>query len=89
MVPFCLASLQPLCPQAVVLQGVVVAKVQDPATGLIKSHLIGFTSSIQPVQVPLKNPPILQQIDTLPQLGVLCKFIDGGLTLLIQIHKDI
>lgn len=36
-VPFCLAIIQPLCPQPVVLQG-VLTKVWDPALGLAKLH---------------------------------------------------
>ncbi|KAJ7413847.1 hypothetical protein WISP_88025 [Willisornis vidua] len=39
--PFHLAALQALCPQPVALQGVVMAKVQDPALGLVKPHAIG------------------------------------------------
>ncbi|KAJ7413559.1 hypothetical protein WISP_89808 [Willisornis vidua] len=89
-VPFCLATLQPLCPQPVVLQGVVAAKVQDPALGLVKHHPIGISPSLQPMQVPLQSPPAFQQVDTPSQLGVICKFINGGLDSLTQIiNKDI
>ncbi|KAJ7405122.1 hypothetical protein WISP_141802 [Willisornis vidua] len=69
---------------------VVVAKVQDPALGLVKYHPIGFVPSIQLVQVSLKSSLTLQQINTPPQLGVICKFANGGLNSLIQIiNKDI
>jgi len=34
---------QPLCPNPVALPGVVVAKVQDPAFGLVEPHPIGFS----------------------------------------------
>ncbi|KAJ7419363.1 hypothetical protein WISP_54312 [Willisornis vidua] len=40
-VPFCLAALQPLSPQPVALQGVVVAKVQDPLGIRIGKRLAG------------------------------------------------
>ncbi|RMC04013.1 hypothetical protein DUI87_19350 [Hirundo rustica rustica] len=64
--------------------GVVVAKVQDLALGLVKPPTVGFGPWIQPVQVPLQSPPTLQQIHTHTQLGVICKFADGGLSPLIQ-----
>ncbi|TRZ07060.1 hypothetical protein HGM15179_020047 [Zosterops borbonicus] len=48
-VPFCLANVQPLCPQPAVLQGVVVAKVQNLALGLVKLNVFGFGLSIQPI----------------------------------------
>ncbi|RMC05492.1 hypothetical protein DUI87_18685 [Hirundo rustica rustica] len=55
-VPFCLGTVQPLCPQPVVLQqDVIVAKVQDLALGLVKPHIVGFSPSIQPVQVALQS----------------------------------
>ncbi|NWU09326.1 TP53B protein, partial [Cephalopterus ornatus] len=68
-VPSCLAALQPLCAQPVGLQGVVVAKVQDPALGLIEPHRVGISPTLQSVQVPLQSPPAFQLIDTPPQLG--------------------
>ncbi|RMB99641.1 hypothetical protein DUI87_23894 [Hirundo rustica rustica] len=87
-VPLCLGTVQPLCPQPVALQGVVVAKVQDLALGLVKLHVVRLGLSIQPVQVPLKSPPILQQIDTCSQLRVICKSTDGGLNPLTRIISE-
>jgi len=37
----------------VALHGVVVAKVQDLALGLVEFHPIGLSLLIQPVQIPL------------------------------------
>jgi len=48
---FCHAASQPLCPKPVVLNGVVVTKVQDPALGLAVA--IGLTPLIQPIQILL------------------------------------
>ncbi|KAJ7413814.1 hypothetical protein WISP_88141 [Willisornis vidua] len=59
------------------LQGVVVAKVQDPALGLAEPRTVGFGPSMQPVQVSLQNPLSFQQIDTPSQPGVIYKFADG------------
>lgn len=69
-VPFCRAAAQPLCPQPLVLHGVVVAKVQEPTLGLTKLHIVGFSPSTQ-VQVPLQSPPIL----LLHHFGVICNLL--------------
>jgi len=67
-----------------------VAKVQDPAFGLVEPHPIGFGQAIQPVQVPLQGLATPRQIDTSSQLGVVCKLTEGALSALIQvISKDI
>ena len=52
-VHFLYAVFHPLCPKPVVLPGVIAAKVQDPAFGLVESHPIGFSPAIQPIQIPL------------------------------------
>ncbi|KAK4825213.1 hypothetical protein QYF61_025141 [Mycteria americana] len=86
----CWAAFQPLFPKPVVLHGVVVTQVQDPALGLVKPHTIDLGPSIQPVQVPLQSLPTLKQINTPTQLGVICKLTEGALDPLIQIiDKDI
>ncbi|KAJ7413846.1 hypothetical protein WISP_88023 [Willisornis vidua] len=84
-VPFSLGTLQPPCPQPVVLHGVVVAKVQDLALDLVEPHVTGFSPSLQAIQVSLENPLAFQQINTPPQLSVIRKFANGRLNLLIQI----
>ncbi|XP_051625283.1 uncharacterized protein LOC127461479 [Manacus candei] len=48
--PSCLAALQPLWP-SLELPGVVVAKGQDPALGLVEPHPLGISPWIQPLQV--------------------------------------
>jgi len=47
----------PLCPKPVALPGAVVAKVQDPALGLVEFYRSGFVPDIQPAQIPLKGLP--------------------------------
>ncbi|TRZ13142.1 hypothetical protein HGM15179_013961 [Zosterops borbonicus] len=89
-VPFCLGTAQPHCPQPVALQGVIVAKMQDSARGLIKLHLIGLCPSIQLLQVSLESHPTFQQINTRSQLSVVCRFTNKRLTTLIYvINKNI
>ena len=62
----CPATLSSACSTS----GVVVAKGQDPALGLVKPHHVGFGPWIQPVQVPLQTSPTLLQIHTPSHLGV-------------------
>ncbi|RMC13338.1 hypothetical protein DUI87_10873 [Hirundo rustica rustica] len=85
------AALQALCPQPVVLLGIVVTQIQEPE-GLhpIESHTIGSSPWIQPVQIPLQSLPALQQIYTPTQVSVICKLTAGALNPIIQIiDKDI
>ena len=84
------AAFQPLLPKPVVLHGVVVTQVQDPALGLVESPAVGLGPSIQPVQIPLRRLPSLEQIDTPAQPGVICRLTEGALDPLIQtIDKDV
>ncbi|GAB0175616.1 hypothetical protein GRJ2_000026800 [Grus japonensis] len=50
---FCQEAFQLLFTKLVVLPGVVVTQVQDPALSLVEPHTIGLGPSIQPVQIPL------------------------------------
>jgi len=59
--------------------------VQDPAFGLVEPRTVGLSPWIQPVQIPLQRLPTLKQIDTLTQLGVICRPTEGALNPLIQI----
>ncbi|KAK4810257.1 hypothetical protein QYF61_013072 [Mycteria americana] len=87
---FCQAAFQPLFPKPVALHGVAVVQVQDLALSLVEPHTIHPSPSIQPVQVPLQSLPLLQQINTPTQLGVVCKLTEGALDPLIQIiDKDV
>ena len=81
---------QPLCPNPVALPGVVAAKVQDSALGLLELHPISLSPAIQSVQIPLSSLPIPRQIDTSCQLGVIFRLPENALNPLIQvINKDI
>ncbi|RMC15281.1 hypothetical protein DUI87_07470 [Hirundo rustica rustica] len=84
-VPFLLGTVQPHRPQPITLQGVIVAKVQELALGLIKLHLIGLCPSIQWFQVSLQSPPTFQEINTFSQLSVICKFTNERLHTLIHV----
>ncbi|RMC19616.1 hypothetical protein DUI87_03176 [Hirundo rustica rustica] len=89
-VPFLLGTVQPYCPQPIMLKGVIVAKVQDSAIGLIKLHLVRLCPSIQPFQISLQSHPTFQQIDTRSQLSVIRKFTNQRLNSLIHvINKNI
>lgn len=82
---FLCIAFQPLCPEPIVSHGVVVTKVKDLALSHVEPHPLGLCPAIQPVQVPLQGLPTLQQTDTSPQLGVICKLPEGALNSLIQI----
>ncbi|RMC05435.1 hypothetical protein DUI87_18627 [Hirundo rustica rustica] len=89
-VPFLLGTVQPHHPQPITLQGVIVAKVQDSALGLIKLHLIGLCPYIQLFHISLQSHPTFQQIDTHSQLSVMCKFTNERLHAFIHvINKNI
>lgn len=50
---------------------------------------IVLSSLIQPLQMPLQRLPALQQINTLAQLAVIHKLIEGKLDLFLQmINKE-
>ncbi|KAK4828029.1 LOW QUALITY PROTEIN: hypothetical protein QYF61_022806 [Mycteria americana] len=79
-------QLTPLFPKPVALHGVAVAQVQDLAHSLVEPHTIDLGPSILPVQ----SFPLLKQINTPTQLGVICKLTEGALDPLVQIiDKDI
>ncbi|KAJ7414452.1 hypothetical protein BTVI_41054 [Pitangus sulphuratus] len=81
---FCWAAFQPLFPQPVALRGVYCGQ----SVGLVEHHTIGFSSSVQPVQIPLPSYPPAEQHPT--QLGVVCELTENALSLLVQIiNKDI
>jgi len=53
------------------MHGVIAAKVQDSAGGLVKAHTFGLSSLIQPVQIPLLGLPTLRQINIYSQPRVI------------------
>ena len=83
---FLCTAFQPLGPKPVALHGVVVAKVQDPALSHVERYPIGLCPSIQPVQVLLQGLPTLWQIDTSPQLGIICQ-MDMSLLVIMSESK--
>ncbi|RMC15940.1 hypothetical protein DUI87_08146 [Hirundo rustica rustica] len=84
-VPFLLGTVQPHHHQPIMLQGVIVAKMQDSALGLIKLHLVRLCPSIQLVQISLQSHPIFQQIDTHSHLSVIHKFTNERFNILIHV----
>ncbi|KAJ7425647.1 hypothetical protein WISP_22624 [Willisornis vidua] len=54
--------------QLLVLHGAVVAKVQNPALGLVEPHTTVLGPSFQPVPFHLQSHPVLQHIYTPIQL---------------------
>jgi len=60
-------AFQPLCPKPVALPGVVVAKVQDLALGLVELNPTRLSPVMQPVQNPLYGLPTPRQMDNFSQ----------------------
>lgn len=62
----------------------------DLGLGLVDSHTVDFSPSIQLVQIPLQSLSFLQQIETHTQLGVIYKLAEGAPNPFVQvIDKDI
>lgn len=55
------------------------------AFDLVEPQAIGLSLLIEPVQILLQTLPDIQQINTPPQLGVICKFAVGTVNPLIHI----
>ncbi|KAK4830385.1 hypothetical protein QYF61_010612 [Mycteria americana] len=75
----CRAALNLFIPQPVLTPGVAATQVQDLALGLVEPHEIHKGSLLELVQVPLDGIPTLTHVNRTTQLGVVCKFVDGGL----------
>ena len=56
---FVFTVIQPLIPKPIALHGVIVAKVQDPALGLVKPHPVHLSPAIQLLYIPLKSLPLV------------------------------
>lgn len=65
-----------LCPQPVVLPGIVVTKGWDPALGLVERHPLSLGPSVQLFQIPLQSLPSAS-------LGIITKLTEGQLNPLI------
>jgi len=73
------AALNTLIPQPVLISGVALAQVQDPALGPVEPHEIHTGPLLELVQVPLDGSPSLRHVDYTTQLGVICELDEGAL----------
>lgn len=71
------------------LHGVVVARGQEPALSRLEHYPLGLCPSIQAVQVPLQGLPTLWQIDTSPQLGIICQMDMSWLVIMSESKSSI
>lgn len=67
---------------------VVVIQVQDAALCLAESHAICLGPRIQPVQIPLRSLPTVQQINTPNQPGVVYELTESALNSLVPITDE-
>ncbi|KAK4824943.1 hypothetical protein QYF61_021631, partial [Mycteria americana] len=73
------AALSPFIPQPVLILGVALTQVQDPALGLVEPHEVHMGPLLELVQVPLDGILSLRHVNHTTQLGVVCKFAEGAL----------
>ncbi|KAK4825808.1 hypothetical protein QYF61_002413 [Mycteria americana] len=73
------AALNPFIPQPVLMVGVALTQVQDPALGLVEPPEVHMGPLLQLVQVPLDGIPSLRPVNRSTQLGVICKLAEGAL----------
>ena len=62
-----------------------MAKLHDPALGLVELHPNDLSSAIHPVQVTLQGLPAPREIDASSQLGVIFKLTKDALSGLVQV----
>ncbi|KAK4814406.1 hypothetical protein QYF61_018165 [Mycteria americana] len=73
------AALNPFTPQPVLIPGVALTQMQDPALGLVEPHEVHMGLLLQLVQIPLDGIPSLRRVNRTTQLGVVCKLAEGVL----------
>ncbi|KAK4830289.1 hypothetical protein QYF61_009492 [Mycteria americana] len=85
---FCQTAFQLVCPQHVLVPGVVPSQVQDFALALVELHGAPASPFLQPVKVPLDGRTALWYISHYSQFGVICKLAEGALYLIVQIINE-
>ena len=81
------ATLNPFIPQTVLILGVALAQVQDPALGHVKPHEVHTGPLLKLVQVPLDGILLLRCVDCTTQVGVFCKLSEGALNPTMSLIK--
>ncbi|PKU46894.1 hypothetical protein llap_2788 [Limosa lapponica baueri] len=79
--------LNPFIPQPVLILGVALTQVQDPALGL-EPHEALTGLLLKLVQVPLDGIPSLQHVNCTTQLGVICKLTEGALNPTVYVFDE-
>jgi len=81
------AVLNPFIPQPVLIPGVALTQVRDPALGLFERHEVHTGPLLELVQVPLDGILSLWRVSCTPQLGVICKLAEGALNVTKSLMK--
>ncbi|KAK4830182.1 hypothetical protein QYF61_008973 [Mycteria americana] len=82
------AALNPFISQPVLIPGVALTQVQDPALGLVEPHEVPIGPLLQLVQVPLDGIPSLRGVNHTTQLGVICKLAEGALNPTVHVIDE-
>ncbi|KAK4818642.1 hypothetical protein QYF61_016613 [Mycteria americana] len=82
-----LAMLLFMQPRPVLIPGVALTQVQDPALGLVEPHEVHMSPLLELVQVPLDGILSLRRVNGTTQLGVICKLAEGALDSTMSLMK--
>jgi len=74
-----LLSSQQVCPKPVLMHGVVLPQVQDPAFAFVEPHQVPLCRTLQLVQVMLSGSTAFWCIHHSSQFGVISKLAEGTL----------
>ena len=73
------AALYPFVPQPVLIVGVSMTHVQDPAVGLVELHEVHMGLLLKLFPGPLGGIPFVQPVNYTTQVVVICKLAEGTL----------
>ncbi|PKU34140.1 hypothetical protein llap_15555 [Limosa lapponica baueri] len=73
------SCFKPFIPQPVLILGVALTQMQDPALGIVEPHEVHMGPLLKPVQVPLDAIRSLRCVNHSTQLGVICKLAEDVL----------
>jgi len=73
------AALNPFVPWSLLILGVALTHVQDPALGLVEAQEVHMGPLLELAQVPLDGILSLRRVNHTTQLGVMSKLAEGAL----------
>lgn len=74
-----------LVAQSIVIFGIILTQVQNPALGLVELHNIYMGSPFRPVRAPLDGIPSMQCVKRTTQIGVIFKPFEDSLNPIVHV----